>query len=122
LLPEGEIKVQAAGTIIGSEIVMDKKKYKTGRNGQGEFPALPAMRRPVKNARDPTLESLNCKRKLRFPWRNRDTRGMAGCCFEAGHEAMVATDGYRLARAENGPNNRGLNGEVKVLVPKESHG
>ncbi len=99
LLPEGEIKVKLLEN-HWVEIVSDRKKYKLVGMAKENFPALPVMPHTLEESR----YTLNGGLLILKP----DTL------------AMVATDGHRLALAETDHKLNGLNGEVKVLIPKKA--
>src|SRR5271168_2697460 len=110
LLPEGEIKFRLLEN-HWVEIVSDKKKYKLVGMAKENFPALPAM----------LLESLIGKTKFAISMEeSRYTLNGGLLILKPDTLAMVATDGHRLALAETDQKLAGLNGEVKVLIPKKA--
>jgi len=121
LLPEGEIKVKLLEN-HWVEIVSDKKKYKTGGYGKENFPALPVMPHTLVRIPAAILETLLGNEIRNLPggvalhveWRPADP--------EAGH-AGDGGDG-RPPLGARGTDHKlsGLNGEVKVLVPKKAMG
>src|SRR3984957_7809834 len=120
LLPEGEIKFKLLEN-HWVEIVSDKKKYKLVGMAKENFPALPSMPHTIVQISAPLLESLISKKKFATPMEEaRYTLNGGLLILKADTLAMVATDGHRLALAETDQKLAGLNGEVKVLVPKKA--
>ena len=120
LLPEGEIKFKLLDN-HWVEIVSEKKKYKLVGMAKENFPALPAM--PHVLVRIPTtlLEGLISKTKFAISMEeSRYTLNGGLLILKPDTLAMVATDGHRLALAETDHKLTGLNGEVKVLIPKKA--
>src|SRR5580700_8435399 len=108
LLPEGEIKFRLLEN-HWVEIVSDRKKYKLVGMAKENFPALPAM------------ESLIAKTKFAISMEeSRYTLNGGLLILKPDTLAMVATDGHRLALAETDQKLGGLNGEVRVLIPKKA--
>src|SRR6267143_1260201 len=93
LLPEGEIKFKLLDN-HWVEIVSDKKKYKLVGMAKENFAI----------SMEESRYTLNGGLLILKP----DTL------------AMVATDGHRLALAETDQKLAGLNGEVRVLIPKKA--
>src|SRR6202049_4920530 len=120
LLPEGEIKFRLLEN-HWIEIVSDKKKYKLVGMARENFPALPAMPHPLVKLPAATLQSLIGKTKFAISMEeSRYTLNGGLLILKTDPIAMVATDGHRLALAETTQKLAGLNGEVKVLIPKKA--
>src|SRR5260370_11800884 len=120
LLPEGEIKFKLLEN-HWVEIVSDKKKYKLVGMAKENFPALPAMPHVMVKIPTATLESLIGKTKFAISMEeSRYTLNGGLLILKPDTVAMVATDGLRLALAETEQKLAGLNGEVKVLIPKKA--
>src|SRR5882762_4604928 len=107
LLPEGDIKVKLLEN-HWVEIVSDKKKYKLVGMAKEKFPA-------------PIFENLIGKTKFAISMEeSRYTLNGGLLILKPDTLAMVATDGHRRALAETDHKLAGLNGEVKVLIPKKA--
>jgi len=120
LLPEGEIKFRLLEN-HWVEIISDKKKYKLVGMARENFPALPAMPHPLVKLSAATLQSLIAKTKFAISMEeSRYTLNGGLLILKPDTIAMVATDGHRLALAETSQKLSGLNGEVKVLIPKKA--
>jgi len=120
LLPEGEIKVKLLEN-HWVEIVSDKKKYKLVGMAKENFPALPVMPHTLVKIPAAILENLIRKTKFAISMEeSRYTLNGGLLILKPDTLAMVATDGHRLALAETDHKLSGLNGEVKVLVPKKA--
>jgi DNA polymerase-3 subunit beta len=120
LLPEGEIKVKLLEN-HWVEIVSDRKKYKLVGMAKENFPSLPAMPHALVKISAPVLESLIAKTKFAISMEeSRYTLNGGLLILKPDTLAMVATDGHRLALAETDQKLSGLNGEMKVLVPKKA--
>ena len=120
LLPEGEIKVKLLEN-HWVEIVSDRKKYKLVGMAKENFPSLPAMPHAMVKISAPVLESLIAKTKFAISMEeSRYTLNGGLLILKPDTLAMVATDGHRLALAETDQKLVGLNGEMKVLVPKKA--
>ena len=120
LLPEGEIKFRLLEN-HWIEITSDKKKYKLVGMARENFPALPAMPHPLVKLPAVTLQSLIAKTKFAISMEeSRYTLNGGLLILKPDTIAMVATDGHRLALAETSQKLSGLNGEVKVLIPKKA--
>jgi DNA polymerase III subunit beta len=120
LLPEGEIKVKLLEN-HWVEVVSDRKKYKLVGMAKENFPALPAMPHTLVKIPGAVLESLIAKTKFAISLEeSRYTLNGGLLILKPDTLAMVATDGHRLALAETDQKLLGLNGEVKVLVPKKA--
>jgi DNA polymerase III subunit beta len=120
LLPEGEIKVKLLEN-HWVEIVSDRKKYKLVGMAKENFPSLPAMPHTMVKISAPVLESLIAKTKFAISMEeSRYTLNGGLLILKPDTLAMVATDGHRLALAETDQKLTGLNGEMKVLVPKKA--
>jgi DNA polymerase-3 subunit beta len=120
LLPEGEIKFRLLEN-HWVEIISDKKKYKLVGMARENFPALPAMPHPLVKLPGSTLQSLIAKTKFAISMEeSRYTLNGGLLILKPDTIAMVATDGHRLALAETSQKLSGLNGEVKVLIPKKA--
>ena len=120
LLPEGEIKFRLLEN-YWVEITSDKKKYKLVGMARENFPALPAMPHPLVKLPAAILQSLIAKTKFAISMEeSRYTLNGGLLILKPDTIAMVATDGHRLALAETSQKLSGLNGEVKVLIPKKA--
>jgi len=120
LLPEGEIKFRLLEN-YWVEITSDKKKYKLVGMARENFPALPAMPHPLVKLPAAILQSLIAKTKFAISMEeSRYTLNGGLLILKPDTLAMVATDGHRLALAETSQKLSGLNGEVKVLIPKKA--
>src|SRR5258707_13539497 len=85
------------------------------------FPALPAMPHTLVKISAPVMESLIAKTKFAVSMaESRYTLNGGLLILKPDTLAMVATDGHRLALAETDHKLTGLNGEVKVLIPKKA--
>lgn len=120
LLPEGEIKVKLLEN-HWVEITSDKKKYKLVGMARENFPALPAMPHVLVKIPAAILDSLIAKTKFAISLEeSRYTLNGGLLILKPDTISMVATDGHRLALAETDHKLSGLNGEVKVLIPKKA--
>jgi len=120
LLPEGEIKVKLLEN-HWVEIVSDRKKYKLVGMAKENFPALPVMPHTLVKIPAPIIENLIRKTKFAISMEeSRYTLNGGLLILKPDTLAMVATDGHRLALAETDHKLTGLNGEVKVLIPKKA--
>jgi DNA polymerase-3 subunit beta len=120
LLPEGEIRFKLLEN-HWIEIVSDKKKYKLVGMAKENFPALPAMPHVLVKIPATIIESLIAKTKFAISLEeSRYTLNGGLLILKPETLAMVATDGHRLALAETDQKLTGLNGEVKVLIPKKA--
>jgi len=120
LLPEGEIKVKLLDN-HWVEIVSDRKKYKLVGMAKENFPALPSMPHTLVKIPATILENLISKTKFAISMEeSRYTLNGGLLILRPDTLAMVATDGHRLALAETDHKLAGLNGELKVLVPKKA--
>jgi DNA polymerase III subunit beta len=120
LLPEGEIKFKLLDN-HWVEIVSDRKKYKLVGMAKENFPALPTMPHTLVKVPAAILESLIAKTKFAISMEeSRYTLNGGLLILRPDALAMVATDGHRLALAETDYKLAGLNGEVKVLIPKKA--
>src|SRR5215475_5026235 len=120
LLPEGEIKVKLLEN-HWVEVVSDRKKYKLVGMAKENFPALPAMPHTLVKIPAAILQSLIAKTKFAISMEeSRYTLNGGLLILRPDTLAMVATDGHRLALAETDQKLAGLNGELKVLVPKKA--
>ena len=120
LLPEGEIKFKLLEN-HWVEIISDRKKYKLVGMAKENFPALPAMPHTLVKIPAATLESLIAKTKFAISMEeSRYTLNGGLLILKPDTLAMVATDGHRLALAETDQKLAGLNGEVRVLIPKKA--
>jgi DNA polymerase-3 subunit beta len=85
------------------------------------FPALPAMPHTLVKIPAAVLESLIAKTKFAISMEeSRYTLNGGLLILKPDTLAMVATDGHRLALAETDQTLAGLNGEVRVLIPKKA--
>src|SRR6202158_1056804 len=120
LLPEGEIKFKLLDN-HWVEIVSDKKKYKMVGMAKENFPALPAMPHTLVKIPATVLENLIAKTKFAVSMEeSRYTLNGGLLILKPDTLAMGATDGTRLALAETDQKLTGINGEVKVLIPKKA--
>src|ERR1700752_1558031 len=120
LLPEGDIKIKLLDN-HWVEIVSDKKKYKLVGMAKENFPALPVMPHTMVKISAPVMESLIAKTKFAISMEeSRYTLNGGLLILKPDTLAMVATDGHRLALAETDQKLAGLNGEIKVLIPKKA--
>jgi len=120
LLPEGDIKVKLLDN-HWVEIVSDRKKYKLVGMAKENFPALPVMPHTLVKIPAPIIENLIRKTKFAISMEeSRYTLNGGLLILKPDTLAMVATDGHRLALAETDHKLAGLNGEVKVLIPKKA--
>jgi DNA polymerase III subunit beta len=120
LLPEGEIKIKLLDN-HWVEVVSDKKKYKLVGMAKENFPALPVMPHVLVKIPAATMASLIAKTKFAISMEeSRYTLNGGLLILKPDTLAMVATDGHRLALAETTQKLAGLNGEVKVLIPKKA--
>jgi DNA polymerase-3 subunit beta len=120
LLPEGEIRFKLLDN-HWVEIVSERKKYKLVGMAKENFPALPAMPHVLVKIPAAALEGLISKTKFAISMEeSRYTLNGGLLILKPDTLAMVATDGHRLALAETDQKLSGLNGEVKVLIPKKA--
>jgi DNA polymerase III subunit beta len=120
LLPEGEIKVKLLEN-QWVEITSDRKKYKLVGMAKENFPALPAIPHTLAKIPAAILQSLISKTKFAISMEeSRYTLNGGLLILRPDTLAMVATDGHRLAIAETDHKLSGMNGELKVLVPKKA--
>ena len=120
LLPDGEIKVKLLEN-HWVEIVSEKKKYKLVGMAKENFPALPVMPHTLVKIPATILENLIRKTKFAISMEeSRYTLNGGLLILKPETLAMVATDGHRLALAETDHKLTGLNGEVKLLIPKKA--
>src|SRR5882762_5294847 len=120
LLPEGEIKIKLLEN-HWVELVSDKKKYKLVGMAKENFPALPVMPHTLVKISAAIIENLIRKTKFAISMEeSRYTLNGGLLILKPDTLAMVATDGHRLALAETDHKLAGLNGEVKVLIPKKA--
>src|ERR1700747_1266514 len=120
LLPEGEIKFKLLDN-HWVEIVSEKKRYKLVGMAKENFPALPALPHVLARVPATLLEGLISKTKFAISMEeSRYTLNGGLLILKPDTLAMVATDGHRLALAETDHKLAGLNGEVKVLIPKKA--
>lgn len=120
LLPEGEIRCKLLEN-HWVEIVSEKKKYKLVGMAKENFPALPVMPHVLVKIPATILEGLISKTKFAISMEeSRYTLNGGLLILKPDTLAMVATDGHRLALAETDHKLTGLNGEVKVLIPKKA--
>jgi DNA polymerase-3 subunit beta len=120
LLPEGEIRFKLLEN-HWVEIVSDRKKYKLVGMAKENFPALPAMPHVLVKLPAAVMESLIAKTKFAISMEeSRYTLNGGLLILKPETLAMVATDGHRLALAETDQKLTGLNGEVRVLIPKKA--
>src|ERR1700687_2309667 len=120
LLPEGEIKFKLLDN-YWVEIVSEKKKYKLVGMAKENFPALPAMPHVLVKIPATLLEGLISKTKFAVSMEeSRYTLNGGLLILKPDTLAMGATDGTRLALAETGQELAGINGAMRVLIPKKA--
>ena len=120
LLPEGEIKFKLLDN-HWVEIVSGRKKYKMVGMAKENFPAIPAVPHTLVQIPASVLESLIARTKFAISLEeSRYTLNGGLMILKPDTLAMVATDGHRLALAETDQKLAGLNGEVRVLIPKKA--
>ena len=120
LLPEGEIKFRLLEN-HWVEILSDRKKYKMVGMAKENFPAIPAVPHTLVKIPAATLKSLIGRTKFAISLEeSRYTLNGGLLILKPDTLAMVATDGHRLALAETDQKLAGLNGEVRVLIPKKA--
>ncbi len=120
LLPEGEIKFKLLEN-HWVEILSDRKKYKMVGMAKENFPAIPAVPHTLVKIPAATLKSLIGRTKFAISLEeSRYTLNGGLLILKPDTLAMVATDGHRLALAETDQKLAGLNGEVRVLIPKKA--
>ncbi|HVH59938.1 MAG TPA: DNA polymerase III subunit beta, partial [Candidatus Sulfotelmatobacter sp.] len=120
LLPEGEIKVRLLEN-QWVEITSDRKKYKLVGMAKENFPALPSIPHTLVKIPAAILQSLISKTKFAISMEeSRYTLNGGLMILRPDTLSMVATDGHRLALAETDHKLSGMNGELKVLVPKKA--
>ncbi|MBZ5527442.1 MAG: DNA polymerase III subunit beta [Acidobacteriia bacterium] len=120
LLPEGDIKIKLLDN-HWVEIVSDKKKYKMVGMAKENFPAIPAMPHTLVQIPAETLAGLIGRTKFAISMEeSRYTLNGGLMILKPDTLAMVATDGHRLALAETKQTLAGLNGEMRVLIPKKA--
>jgi DNA polymerase-3 subunit beta len=120
LLPEGEIKFKLLDN-HWVEILSDRKKYKMVGMAKENFPAIPAVPHTLVKIPAATLKSLIGRTKFAISLEeSRYTLNGGLLILKPDTLAMVATDGHRLALAETDQKLAGLNGEVRVLIPKKA--
>src|SRR3989454_12545631 len=120
LLPEEEIRFKLLEN-HWVEIVCDRKKYKMVGMSKDNFPALPAFPHPLVTIPAKVLSSLIARTQFAISMEeSRYTLNGGLLILKPDTLAMVATDGHRLALAETDHKLTGLNGEVKLLIPKKA--
>ena len=120
LLPEGEIKFKLLDN-QWVEIICDRKKYKMVGMAKENFPAIPEMPHTLVKIPAAVLESLIGRTKFAISLEeSRYTLNGGLMILKPDTLAMVATDGHRLALAETDQKLTGLNGEVRILIPKKA--
>jgi len=120
LLPEGDIKIKLLDN-HWVEIVSDKKKYKMVGMAKENFPAIPAMPHTLVQIPADVLAGLIARTKFAISMEeSRYTLNGGLMILKPDTLAMVATDGHRLALAETKQVLAGLNGEMRVLIPKKA--
>jgi DNA polymerase-3 subunit beta len=120
LLPEGEIKFKLLDN-HWVEILSDRKKYKMVGMAKENFPAIPAVPHTLVKIPAATLKSLIGRTKFAISLEeSRYTLNGGLLILKPDTLTMVATDGHRLALAETDQKLAGLNGEVRVLIPKKA--
>ena len=120
LLPDADITIKLLEN-HWVEITSDRKKYKLVGMAKENFPALPAMPHTLVKIPAAILQSLISKTKFAISMEeSRYTLNGGLLILRPDTLAMVATDGHRLALAETDHKLSGMNGELKVLVPKKA--
>src|SRR5467141_2583063 len=120
LLPEEEIRFKLLEN-NWVEILCDRKKYKMVGMSKDNFPALPAFPHPLVTIPAKVLSSLIARTQFAISMEeSRYTLNGGLLILKPDQLAMVATDGHRLALVETDHKLAGLNGEVKVLIPKKA--
>ena len=120
LLPETEIKFKLLDN-HWVQIICDRKTYKMVGMARENFPALPAMPHALVKIPASILEGLIAKTKFAISVEeSRYTLNGGLLILKPDSLAMVATDGHRLALAETDHKLAGLNGEVRVLIPRKA--
>src|SRR3982075_862575 len=120
LLPEGEIRVKLLEN-HWVEIVSDRKKYKLVGMAKENFSALPAMPHTLVKCSAPVMESLIAKTNFAISMEeSRYTLNGGLLILKPDTLAMAADDGTRLGRGGGESKMTGLNGEMKILIPKKA--
>src|SRR6266403_2029389 len=113
--------VEAKGSQLTITATDLELSIRTSCEAKENFPALPVM--PHTLVRIPAAIIENLIRKTKFAISMEESRYTLNgglLILKPDTLAMVATDGHRLALAETDHKLTGLNGEVKVLIPKKA--
>jgi DNA polymerase III subunit beta len=120
LLPDEEIRFKLLEN-HWVEIVCDRRTYKMVGLARDNFPAIPAFPHPLVKLPAQLLAGLITKTSFAISMEeSRYTLNGGLLILKPETLAMVATDGHRLALAEADYKCTGLNGEVRLLVPKKA--
>ncbi len=120
LLPDEEIKFKLLDNHWVS-ITCDRKTYKMVGMARDNFPALPTQPPTMVKIPATVLASLIAKTQFAISLEeSRYTLNGALLILKPESAAMVATDSHRLALAETDCKFKGLNNELKVLVPRKA--
>ncbi|HJY88488.1 MAG TPA: DNA polymerase III subunit beta [Candidatus Acidoferrales bacterium] len=120
LLPDGEIRFRLLEN-HWVQIVSDRKTYKMVGMAKDNFPAIPAFPHPLVKIPAKVLAALIAKTSFAISMEeSRYTLNGGLLLLKPETLSMVATDGHRLAVVETDHKFAGLNGEVRLLVPKKA--
>ncbi len=120
LLPDEDVKFKLLENHY-VEIQCDRKKYKLVGMARDNFPPLPAMPHGLTKIPAARLSTMIAKTSFAISAEeSRYTLNGALLLLKPDQMLMVATDGHRLALIEAEQKLVGLNGEVRVLVPKKA--
>jgi DNA polymerase III subunit beta len=120
LLPDEEIHFRLLEN-HWVQIVCDRKTYKMVGMAKDNFPAIPAFPHPLVKIPARVLAALIAKTSFAISMEeSRYTLNGGLLLLKPETLAMVATDGHRLALVETDHKFAGLNGEVRLLVPKKA--
>jgi DNA polymerase III subunit beta len=120
LLPDEEIRFQLLEN-HWVQIVSDRKTYKMVGMAKDNFPAIPAFPHALVKIPARVLAALIAKTSFAISMEeSRYTLNGGLLLLKPEILAMVATDGHRLAVVETDHKFAGLNGEIRLLVPKKA--
>jgi DNA polymerase III subunit beta len=120
LLPDGDIRFRLLDN-HWVQLTSDKRNYKLVGMAKENFPALPTMPHVFVHLPAALLGDMIAKTYFAISMEeSRYTLNGGLLILRPDTLAMVATDGHRLALAETDHKLAGLNGEVKVLIPKKA--
>jgi DNA polymerase-3 subunit beta len=120
LLPDEEIRFKLLEN-HWVQIAVQGKNYKMVGLAKDNFPVLPGFPHALVKIPAKMLASLISKTVFAISMEeSRYTLNGALLILKPDTAAMVATDGHRLALVETDHKFTGLNGEVRVLVPKKA--